>query len=162
MKQIVLALVIMMLASCSHVSEIGKIGNTTFHKAYAFNIFGPNHSSLVSLKDGELTPKVEASFGGDGIGGNLVDAAGNVEAARAFGKAYSDGDTNIDNSNSNEANANASADAKAKAKANAKNKNSNSSGGSKDKSNRSGGGDGTNPGGGGNPNGSNNPGQGRR
>jgi uncharacterized membrane protein YgcG len=157
MNKLIPLIAIITLTGCSHVSEIGRVGDTVFFEVYSFEFFGPSHNSLISLKDGQKTPKVESSFSDEGIAADMIQSANS-------GLHYMKNENNNSNSNENSTNIDIDNTNKNtnKNSNNNSNSNKNSNSGGKSKSNRSGGGDGTNPGGGGNDNGTNNPGRGRK
>ena len=149
MSKSILLVAAITLTGCSNVSEIGRIGDTVYFGVYSFEIFGPSHNSLVSLKDGQTTPKVEASFSDEGIAGDIISNSG--QALQSIKN-----DNENSNVINNAVNAESNSESNSESKSNSK---SNSKGKDKTKQNRSGGKDGTNPGGGGNQNGTKNPGK---
>lgn len=77
-----LSMLLLVITGCSHTSRIGKVGNVELYKVQASSLIGPTITMIVSkpVDDNDLV-RVEAVFGGNGIGPALVGAGGMMGSA---------------------------------------------------------------------------------
>jgi len=98
---------LVLLCGCaSGVKQLGTVGNVKYYSVKSQSVFGPNISMIVSERGEQVSSETAASC--TGIGGAVIQAAGNVGASAALGLSLRPDRYNNNNSTSSDSNAAAS------------------------------------------------------
>lgn len=73
------------LAGCSGIKPLGRVGNLEFTSVHSSRFFGPNFNSLVVSNAATSEVRIEQVFGGPGIGSATIAGAAHIGASAVLG-----------------------------------------------------------------------------
>lgn len=83
---VVPVLATLMVGCASNTKQLGTIGNVTFYRVKSRDFAGPNITTLVAEKDGQVA--VVETFGGPGLGASTISAIGQVGGSAVLGLSF--------------------------------------------------------------------------